>query len=357
MRILQIIDNLHPGGAERMAVQIANGLVDQVELSGLCCTREEGLLKEQLDPNVVYLFAGRTGLVGINGIARINNFIKLEKFTHLHVHSTSLYIGSLLAMLIPSIKMIWHDHYGNAQFLQNRFSWKMRLASVKVDAIISVNDTLKKWALKNGLSRNVTYLQNFAKPTKKTQYVDNLPGNYNCRVVCLANLRPQKNHLFLLEVWKDLHVRFPEWELLLVGKCFSDDYQKKIMGAIKTTELKSSVHILGATEDVQNILTHSTIGVLASSSEGLPLAILEYGLAGLPVLVTDVGACKEVVGNRGIVVPSNDHLALKSALFDLMSNPHLRSSLAASYQKHVLETFDESKYIKKLKEIYSGVNV
>ena len=46
-------------------------------------------------------------------------------------------------------------------------------------------------------------------------------------------------------------------------------------------------------------------GVLSSVSEGLPVSLLEYGMAGLPVIVTDVGQCAEVVGNGrfGRVVP------------------------------------------------------
>ena len=57
LRVLQIIDTLNAGGAERMAVQIANGLVDKTGFSGLCCTREEGVLKDSLSHKVNYLFA------------------------------------------------------------------------------------------------------------------------------------------------------------------------------------------------------------------------------------------------------------------------------------------------------------
>ena len=48
MRIVQLIDSLEAGGAERMAVNLANGLAKQVEFSGLISTRKEGLFKHTL---------------------------------------------------------------------------------------------------------------------------------------------------------------------------------------------------------------------------------------------------------------------------------------------------------------------
>jgi hypothetical protein len=59
MRILQIIDSLTVGGAEKMAVNYANSLSKITEFSGIVVTRKEGYLKEHLDEGVGYLFLGR----------------------------------------------------------------------------------------------------------------------------------------------------------------------------------------------------------------------------------------------------------------------------------------------------------
>ena len=56
MRIVQLIDSLDAGGAERMAVNYANALQSKIEFSGLVTTRKEGGLKEQINPKVSYLF-------------------------------------------------------------------------------------------------------------------------------------------------------------------------------------------------------------------------------------------------------------------------------------------------------------
>ena len=56
MKVLQLIDSLNAGGAERVAVNYSNSLASRIEASFLCTTREEGVLKGSLSKNVQYLF-------------------------------------------------------------------------------------------------------------------------------------------------------------------------------------------------------------------------------------------------------------------------------------------------------------
>jgi len=354
MRVLQIIDSLHPGGAERMAVNIANGLVKKITFSALCCGREEGLLKEQLDPEVHYLFAGRKGKFGILGVYRALKFIKKNQITHIHAHSTSIYLGYMLKLVRPHLQLIWHDHYGNSEFLENRPLRWFKIISNKLKGIIVVNQLLFDWAFTNGLSKNVIYLANFSSPKKNEKDPQPIPGTKGKRVVCLANLRPQKNQILLLEAWQEVRTLFPDWDLLLVGTCFGDVFERKVRQTMETNELLNCVHMLGSRTDTLSVLEQSTIGVLSSTSEGLPLALLEYGLSGLPVVVTDVGACKEVVGNCGIVIPVNNAKALSNALIQLMADPQLQSRYGMCLRKKINEEYGEKRYLDQLVAVYQS---
>ena len=51
MRIVQVIDSLEVGGAEKMAVNYANALSERIDFSGLIATRAEGNLKKQFRKN------------------------------------------------------------------------------------------------------------------------------------------------------------------------------------------------------------------------------------------------------------------------------------------------------------------
>ena len=68
MKVLQIIDSLKAGGAERMAVNIANVLAKEGHDSHLCVTRKEGLLQQAIDPEVAYLFLNKKGKIGWRAI-------------------------------------------------------------------------------------------------------------------------------------------------------------------------------------------------------------------------------------------------------------------------------------------------
>lgn len=57
IRVLQIIDTLHAGGAERLAVNYANELTRFVDQTHLCVTRLDGILKESLNDNVGLIFS------------------------------------------------------------------------------------------------------------------------------------------------------------------------------------------------------------------------------------------------------------------------------------------------------------
>ena len=63
---------------------------------------------------------------------------------------------------------------------------------------------------------------------------------------------------------------------------------------------------------------------MSSLYEGVPLSILEAMAAGLPVVSTDVGGIKDIVTDNGILVPSEDSLAMEEAILKLINNPSLR---------------------------------
>src|SRR5680860_1615923 len=89
VKVIQLIDSLRPGGAEKMAVTYANALVGQVEGSYLCCTRMEGMLKESLLTEVEYLFLNKKSSLDLKAILKLRNFIKSRQIEIVHAHSTS----------------------------------------------------------------------------------------------------------------------------------------------------------------------------------------------------------------------------------------------------------------------------
>jgi glycosyltransferase involved in cell wall biosynthesis len=94
--------------------------------------------------------------------------------------------------------------------------------------------------------------------------------------------------------------------------------------------------------DVRERLSKAQLFVLPSHEEGQPIAILEAMAAGLPVVVTSIGANPDVVrhGLDGILVPPRDPVRLADALQRLIDDPLLRARMGASAHGRALTLFD-----------------
>ena len=205
MRVLQVIDSLQVGGAERMAVNYANGLVGRIDGSYLCATREEGDLKSEILEKVEYLFLNRRSTLDFKAIRRLLKFIEHNKITIIHAHGSSWFISAFAKMLSPGIKLVWHDHYGGSELLQTRpYARLIKVFKSRFDLVIAVNEKLEKWSKEFLNHPRVCYIGNFVDSlSRKHEWFT----NQSLRIVCLANLRPQKNHLGLIKAFEQIGIK------------------------------------------------------------------------------------------------------------------------------------------------------
>lgn len=334
-----------------MSVNIANALSKHDVESFLCATRVEGSLKTKLNPKVNYLFLNRKNTLDVLAILRLKKYIKQNKIDILHAHSSSYFIATLVKILNPKVKLIWHDHYGDSEHLEKRNVQPLKFCSRFFTKILSVNNDLRNWSEKELKTKKVYYLPNFAS-LSDSENKTTLSGNNENRIVCLAGFRPQKDHINLLKAFKIVLKTYSDWTLHLVGNHYNDAYYQTIKSFIAENDISNSVFLYHNSTDIKNILSQSNIGVLSSKSEGLPVSLLEYGLAKLPVVVTDVGECKEVIKFGFIVPPSNEE-ALANSLEKLILNVELRKENAHKFYNHINENYSEQKIIHRLLKIYT----
>lgn len=349
MRIIQIIDSLEIGGAEKMAVNYANSLADTVEFSGLVATRKEGNLRNQLNKNVNYLFLKRSKTIDISAILRLRNYCKFNEIDYLQAHSSSYFTAFLVKLLFPKIKIIWHDHNGLSEFLSVRKERVLKIVSHFFTGIVVVNYKLKIWAETSLNCKNVLYLPNFTTIDLDELRVTNLNGITGKKILCLANLRFQKNHFLLIEVAVKLKKSHPDWTFHLVGKDFEDHYSSKIKKEIIHKNLSENVFIYGSRQDTQNCIEQAEVCILTSQSEGLPVALLEYGLNKKPVVTTDVGEIPSIVKNfeNGFIVSKSDSEKFYLSLVKLIEQEELRQKLGEALYEIIVKNNSEKSVIKK----------
>ncbi|WP_281637414.1 glycosyltransferase family 4 protein [Flavobacterium marginilacus] len=349
MRIIQLIDSLDAGGAERMAVSYANALADIIEFSGLVTTRKEGALLHQIHPKVSYLFLKKSKKIDIESLLRLRSFVLKNKITHIHAHSTSFFLAFLLKSILPSVKLIWHYHYGNNQTLSKNRVLIFRIVMPFFSGVIAVNQNLKYWIENNLKSKTVIYLPNF--PIKDNTVVKNtiIKGIKGKQIVSLANLREDKNHFLLLEVAQKLKESHSEWTFHLIGKDFDDNYSKQIKSLILDFNLSKNVFLYGSKQDVENILNQASIAILTSQSEGLPVALLEYGLYKKAVVVTSVGEIPSIVKARqnGFIVDADRPDLFYKYLVALIENDNMRKDFGETLFNTIQANYTAESVMKK----------
>lgn len=329
-----------------MSVSYANALAKRIDASFLCCTRKEGLLKKQLAPEVGYLFLNKKNVLDPKAFFKFRRFVKVNKIDLIQAHSSSWFLALMVKLSLPRVKLVWHDHYGRD--LLQRKTGLLKPASKFFDGIIAVNKDLEHWSEKNLKCKEVKYIRNFLPEIIDTGKKVGLKGENSFKLICVANFRPQKDHLNLLQAFRKVLEKQSETTLHLIGKDEQDDYSEEIREFIDVHNLNEVVFIYGELENVPAFLEQADLGVLPSASEGLPVALLEYGRAGLPVVCTDVGDCAEVIGCAGILVPPNNSTAFSEAISTYLLNNGKRTEDAASFHQKVNTAFSEETVIPDL---------
>ncbi|WP_165764468.1 glycosyltransferase [Flavobacterium aurantiibacter] len=336
MRILQLIDSLDIGGAEKMAVLYANELAQLIDKSILVSTRKEGALKGSIAPSVSYHFLKRQGVFDFNALIRLVQLCKKEQVTHIHAHGTSIFFGSLAKMLLTNVQLIFHDHFGS---LQQRKVWKYRLATFKANFCIAVNEQIAAWNFQN-LNLPSFYLPNFSVVPKSENF--NLQrSDSKFTILVLANFRKEKGHEFLFQIAKELKLRGVEAIWQLYGRVSDLEYYSQLRNGVKQLDISEVVTFFENQSDLSLALQLADIAVLTSSFEGLPLALIEYGLAGKPVVVTKVGACETIVQSEvnGFVVPYGNAKEFADKIEYLYRNPDKRTIFGERLYVEVNRTF------------------
>ena len=110
--------------------------------------------------------------------------------------------------------------------------------------------------------------------------------------------------------------------------------------------------------ELDNILSQANIGLLASTSEGFPITILEYAQAKLPVLSSNVGFCSSLIqnGKTGFTFEPMDEKNFIDSLLNFISDPNLQSICANNLYEICNNHYSENIVISKLITLYTNLS-
>lgn len=178
----------------------------------------------------------------------------------------------------------------------------------------------------------------------------------------LGRVVPIKDVKTLLRAARLVGNRFPKTRFLIAGPTDEDpDYYEECLALTKQLGIESMVEFAGRMNPA-DFLEETDIMLLTSISEGLPFAVLEASAAGLPVVATDVGSCRELLtypvrekdspGPSGIVTEVANPGSTASALNQLVGSAELRRRLGRNGLERVEAAYRQEDIISRYRALY-----
>ncbi len=159
--------------------------------------------------------------------------------------------------------------------------------------------------------------------------VDLLRQKYPGKFIFLTigRLVRQKNIGLLIRAFSLVHAQLENAVLVIVGEGPEQERLEFLAGALR---IGNCVYFEPWTADVMSYYRSADAYVLASNYEGWGRVIVEAAVAGLPIIMTDVGCAGELITNEesGLIVPIGDKYALSEAMLRLAHDTELRARLA-----------------------------
>lgn len=149
-------------------------------------------------------------------------------------------------------------------------------------------------------------------------------------IVAAGRLLPQKGFDLLLDAFRTVSDRHPDWQLWIFGGGPAKD---RLADQIDRLGLTGRAQLKGKTGELDRQFAAASIFVLSSRFEGLPMVLIEAMAAGLPAVAFDcpTGPAEIIQpGVTGLLAPPQDVPALAAGICDLIEDPARRRALGAA---------------------------
>jgi glycosyltransferase involved in cell wall biosynthesis len=165
-------------------------------------------------------------------------------------------------------------------------------------------------------------------------------------LLAVGRLVYEKGHEFLIQAIPSVIPAFPN---ITVGICGTGPLYEQLQEQISALSLDGRVRLLGQWETVPELLAAADAFVLSSRWEGLPMALLEAMMAGLPVIATKVQGVEEVIedGVHGILVPLESPEELSKAILQLLGDPERRRKMGIAASSRIVQGYTTDRMCEK----------
>lgn len=303
---------------------------------------------------------------------KLFQLFRTRGFHVVHTHFAKAGILGRLAARMAGIPMIVHSIHGTTfpDTLHPIARWIYvmleRMAGRYTHLFVPVCDGLRDQYLQEGIGREEDYrvihsgfdVGRFRKASESRERTRGEvlaelgiePGSTVIGYV--ANLEARKGHTHTLQMMSELAGEFPKTLLLLAGEGAD---RGRLEEEISHLGLKSNVRLLGYRTDMDRIFCAMDIKVFTSLWEGLPQALLQAAVMGVPIVAFDVDCVGEVVHDEmnGYLIPAGDVAMLTKRVRDLIRSPRLRREMGQAGRRIVDDSWEIASMVFQTDTLYT----
>ncbi|MEK3992338.1 glycosyltransferase family 1 protein [Robertmurraya sp. FSL R5-0851] len=302
IRVLHVVNKMNRGGIETFLMNVFRN-IDRTKVQFDFLTSETSTPGDYDDE--IYSLGGRIYQVPsrkqgvLNNIKLLNSFFRNHpeyKIVHAHLSSLTNVSSLRVAKKYGVSRRIVHSHNtkeGGSSLHKyiHRFN-QLSLKSYATD-FFACSDLAAKWMYPNELFLNKEFMViNNGIETDKFKFNMNVRNQKrkelgvenNFVIGHVGRFFSQKNHDFLIDIFKEFHDKNSDSVLMLVG---DGELRSKIEKKVDALGLTGKVIFTGVRSDISELLQAMDIFVFPSLHEGLPVTLVEAQASGLPCIVSN----------------------------------------------------------------------
>lgn len=291
----------------------------------------------------------------------------LLDFEIIHGHGSGLF--SLLAVVLGKIRKIpviitfhtdWAKYSHYLPILNPRIiNWALKTLANSADLNITPSLKMKQTLESIGVKKPVEVIPSFI---NLERFKDSQKGflKRHCHIpkdqlvlLSVGRFGKEKNFDFLISTFAEVILNYPNTHLVIAGE---GPEKNNLEQLAKRLNLEKWVHIVGPFnyQDMPKVYADAALFVFASTTETQGLAVLEAASSGLPLVLINDLAFKEIIkdGFNGYLSPASKGIFAKKIL-EVLQNKDLRNQFSKNSIKLAAENFDKSVILSKLIEVYN----
>lgn len=359
LRVLHVVVNMNRGGAETLLMNLYRN-IDRGKIQFDFLTSKPGVFDQEILEmggrihRIPYI--SEVGHFGY--IKELDNFFK-ENNSYQIIHSHLDKMSGLVLRAAKKVRIpfrISHSHSTRSEgnFFIKGYKWFIgKYIKRNATNFLACSSESAKWLfqekkaliIKNGIESEKFKFSPIKRHSIRQDF--NIPEE---SVVFghVGRFSTPKNHLFLLDVFKDLISLHPYSYLILIG---DGPLESKVREKVLDYKLAEKVMFLGTRKDVDELLQAFDIFLFPSLYEGLPVALVEAQVSGLPSLVSDK-ITKEVDMGANLInfIPLSKEKWIENAIHLIKKNGfyrdyHLQAVLSKGFDIKETSTGLENFYL------------